>query len=216
MKNRKILIAVFLTLFVNVLSLPLWTERGYGGFVRTLFNKEARLDLLYSGKITKSEPFQYQVTPKPFYATWMYEAGDNVHRANLSLRARGKWQRLSLQLKARRNGKITMFFRGPEVRDEYGVFYSVLTDWRNVKLNGKTVLPQHKGFSFKKHFTKQLSVKKGDVLHLEAEFRRHHFSIHDFTALKSGKVWYIITGNLLIFLLFYRLLSYIRGGYQEG
>ena len=98
---------------------------------------------------------------------------------------------------------------GPDDRDEYSASYSVLTDWRNAKINGKTVLPKRKAFSFKKNFTKQLSVKKGDVLHIEAEFRRHHFSIHDFTWLKSGKVWYLITGNLLFFSLIYLLLIYL-------
>ena len=215
MRSKKIWISILLTLLVNVLCLALWTECDYGGFVRTLFNKEARLDLLYFGKITGDEPFQYQVTPKPLYATWMYEAGRNVHRANLSLRARGKWQRLSLQLKAQRDGKLTMLFRGPEVQDEYGFFYSVLTDWRNVKLNDKTILSKRGAFSLKKLFTKQLSVKKGDVLHIEAEFRRHHFSIHDFTGLKSGKVWYIITGNLLLFSLIYLLLTYIAKRHES-
>ena len=208
-KITKIAPAVFLTLFVNILCLPLWTECDYGGFVHTLFTKEAQLDLLYTGKITRAEPFQYQITPKPLHASWMYERGANVHRANLSLRARGKWQRLSLQLKAQRDGKITMLFKGPDIQDEYGFFYSVLTDWRNIKLNGKTILPKREAFSFKKPFTKQVSVKRGDVLHIEAEFRRHHFSIHDFTGLKSGKVWYIITGNLLFFSLICLLLTYL-------
>ena len=201
--------AIFLTLFVNVLSLPLWTESNYCDFVRTFFNKEARLDLLYSGEITQAEPFQYKALPKPFYASWMYGIGNNVHRDNLSLRAKGKWQRLSVQLKAQRDGKITVVFRGPDVRDEYGLFYSVLTDWQNIKINGKTILPKRKAFSFKKNFAKQLSVKRGDILHIEAEFRRHHFSIHDFTWLRSGKVWYIITGDLLFFSLIYLLLTYL-------
>ena len=209
MKNKTICISIILALFINILCLPLWTECDYVGFIRSLFNKEARLDLLYSGKITHSEPFQYKVTPQPFYASWVYESGTNVHRVNLSLRARGEWQKLSLQLKAQRDGKITMLFRGPDVQNGYGASYSVLTDWRNVKLNGKTILSRLGAFSFKKPYTKQLSVKKGDVLHIEAEFRRHHFSIHDFAWLRSGKVWYIITGNLLFFSLIYPLLTYL-------
>ena len=212
LNGRRFVVAVLVTIFVNVLCIPLWTECDYGGFVHTLFNKEAQLDVLYFGKITQADPFQYEITPKPLYATWRYGAGDNVHRANLSLRAKGKWQKLSLKLKTQRDGKITMLFRGPNVCDEYGAPYSVLTDWRNIKINGKTILSEDRAFSYRKNFTKQLSVKKGDVLHIEAEFRRHHFLIHDFTGLKSGKIWYIITGNLLFFFLTYRLLSYVQGG----
>lgn len=209
---KRFLIVLILTLFVNILCLPLWTEGGYGGFIHTLCNKEVHLDLLYSGKILRAEPFQYKIIPRPFYATWVYEPGNNIHRASLSLRAREKWQKVSLQLKAQRDGKITMLLRGPDVHDEYGSFYSVLTDWQNIQINGKTILPQSEALSFKRHFSKGFSVKKGDILHIEAEFRRHRFSIHDFTGLKSGKVWYIITGNLLLFALIYRILSCIRGG----
>lgn len=74
--KQKILILFILTLLANILCLPLWTELGYGGLMRTLFNKEARFDLLYIGEITRAEPFQYKVTPKPFHATWMYQSGN--------------------------------------------------------------------------------------------------------------------------------------------
>ena len=67
---KKITLAVILTLFANILCLPLWTDCDYVGFVRTLFNKESRLDLLYHGKITGAEPFHCSSIPKPSYATW--------------------------------------------------------------------------------------------------------------------------------------------------
>lgn len=168
--------------------------------------------MLYSGQITKNEPLSIKLTPNPFFATWVYEPGSNIHRINQSLRTRGKWQKLSLQLKALRDGKITILFRGPDVHDEYGIPIPCLIDWRNVKINGKTILTKRRAFSFIKPFANRLWVKKGDILHIEAEFRRHHFFVHDFTQLKSGMVWYVITGNLLFFFLVYRLLSYIQGG----
>ena len=212
MGKKRIWGIALLTIFVNILCLPLWTECGYSGFIQSLFNKEARLDLLYSGQITMNEPLSIKVTPNPFFATWVYESGSSIHRINQSLRTRGNWQKLSLQLKALRDGKITILFRGPDVHDEYGTSYSILIDWRNVKINGKTILTKRGAFSFIKPFANRLWVKKGDVLHIEAEFRRHHFSIHDFTQLKSGMVWYVITGNLMFFFLTCRLLSCVRGG----
>ena len=110
------------------------------------------------------------------------------------------------------DGEITVKLLGPEDRDDYGHYYTTLTDWRNVKINGKTVSTGAMSSSFQKGFSKQISCKKDEVLHVEAEFRRHHFTIHDFTRLNSGKVWYLITGNLLFFALIYRLLGLIRGG----
>ena len=92
-RSGRVLIAVLLTLLVNVVCLPLWTEYDYGSFIRTLFNKEARLDLVYSGKLTGTEPFLIQSVSQPATATYWYGyESRNPRRANLNLRARRKWQ----------------------------------------------------------------------------------------------------------------------------
>ena len=208
----RIWITILLTLLINILCIPLWTECDYVGFVRTLFNEETRLDLLYRGKITGVEPFHFQSTPRPFYTTWKYEPGLNIHRNNLSLRVRGEWQKLSLQVEALRDGEITVILRGPEEQDEYGSFHSILVDWRNFKINGEIVFDETKVFSLTKKFTQHISIKKDEILNIEAEFRKHQFTIHDFTWLSSGNLWFLITGNLLFFFLIMQLLNYfIRG-----
>ena len=197
--------------------MPLWTECGYGGFLQTLINKEARMDIVYTGVITNDEPFHFQAVPKPFLCPWLYDAGNSDRRVHLSLRARGKWQKISLRIETQRSGKISVILRGPLSIDDHGNFYSVLTDWRNFKINGNIIFDESKELSLRKTFAKQIPVKKNEILHIEADFRRHHFTIHDFTWLKSGMVWYIITGNLFFFFLTYRLLSCIQGGgYKKG
>ena len=208
--NKKILIAAILTFVVNILCIPLWTECGYGGFVRTLFNKEVRLEFVYSGIVTGSEPFHFQATPEPSLCSWFYHSG-NIRRAHLTLQASGKWQKLSVQVEPLHDGKITISFKGPDARDDYGRCYSVLTDWRNSKINGKAVFKESKTLSYQKGESAKISVKKNEILQIEAEFRRHRFTIHDFIFLKHGNLWYLITGNLLTLFLIYRLLSYFAG-----
>ena len=210
---KNISITVLLSLLLNLLCLPLGTEYDYVGFMHTLFAKQARLGLCYAGKITAEEPihFLFQDTFSDHNVSWTYGNG-GVRNADINLRARRKWQKLSLRAEALQDGKISVILSGPDNRDDYGNLHYILTDWRNVKLNGKTILSKQEAFSCKKPFTKQVAVKKGDVLHIEAEFRRHHFSIHDFTWLRSGKIWYVITGNILVLFLIYRLLSHIQGG----
>ena len=240
MKSRRVLIAVLLTLLVNVVGLPLWTEYDYGSFIRTLFNREARLDLVYSGKLTGTEPFLIQSVSQPVTATYWYGyESRNPRRANLNLRARRKWQKLSLQVEPLQDGKITVLLRGPDARNDDDEPFAALTDWRNLKINGKMVFAERRTFSYvgndlkyipeKKYelarfnydlmfadsgnfpyvgkHAQSIPVKKHKRVEIEVEFRRHHFSIHDFTGLKSGKVWYLITGNLLFFSLIWRLLS---------
>ena len=176
--------------------------------MRTVFNKEARLDFAYSGVITRDEPFLYQSKPNPFYTSFFYGVGSNVRWACLSLRAGEKWEKLSIQLKALQNGEITIAFRGPEAYNDYGRLYPVLVDWRSLKINRKVISGESQTVFLKKPFCKRVSVKKDEILCVEGEFRRHRFKIHDFTGLISENLWYFITGNLLIFFLIYRLLGF--------
>ncbi len=245
MRVKILLITFCLTLFANILCLPLWTEYDYSSFVRTLFNDEARLDVVYSGKFTAAEPFRLQCLPQPVDTLYWYGCGDednNTRRANLTLRARGEWQKVTLQLEALHDGTITILMRGPDAgpdaRNEYDEPFDVLTDWRNLKINGKEIFTESKIFSYvgdvnpsnpveKKvvpwydrilmydepgnctyegDYAQSFSVKKNDRLVIEVEFRRHRVSLRDFTWLKSGKIRYVVAGNLLFFFLLYRLL----------
>ena len=207
-KHKRILISIFLTLLTNVLCIPLWTECNYGGLVRTLFNKEARLDFVYRGKITETKPFRLNASkPAPSYH-WEHGVETKTKRANGSLRARKNWQKTSLLLEALQDGQISVVLMGPVSRDEYGQFYSVLTDWRNLKINGEVIFGDSKTLSLKKYFAKRIPVKEHETLQIEVEFRRHHFTIDDFTFLTAQNFWYLVSGNLLFFFLVYCLVSW--------
>ena len=208
--NWKILISVILTLLANILCIPLWTELDYADFIKTLFSKEAGLSLVYEDKTSGETPFQLQSTPQPLNdpSPFLIPATNPIKQIDLNFRARGKWQKLSLQLKSQRDGKIELRLRGPKIFDDYGCsYYSVLTDWRNLKVNGTVLFDANKTLSLKKCFSKQIPVKENETLHVEAEFRRHHFTTRDFAFLKSGNLWYFITGNLLLFFLLLRLFG---------
>lgn len=206
--NQKILISVILTILANILSIPLWTELDYVGFIETLFSKEAGLSLIYEDKTSGEAPFQLQSTPHPLNepSPFFIPATNPIKQIDLDFRARGKWQKLSLQLKSQHDGKIELRLRGAKILDDYGCsYYSVLTDWRNLKVNGTVLFDETKAFSLRKCFSRQIPVKENETLQIEAEFRRHHFTTRDFTFLKSGNLWYFITGNLLFFFLLLRL-----------
>ena len=209
MNKKRILFSIFLTFLVNVLAIPLWTKCGYSSFVQTLFNKEARLEFVYTGAVTGDEPFHFQSTPKPFYSSWYYGREDDAHRAcaDLCYKAGGKWQKLSFLLNARHDGEVKMLIKGSSTQDEYGNNYPILTDWRNIKINGEVISNTSGTVSNEKPFCKRFLIKKGELLRIEAEFRKHRFTIQDFIFLEHGGFWFLITGSLLIFFLIYRLLS---------
>ncbi len=206
--KHEILFSTILTLLANILCIPLWTKLDYGSFIHTLFNKEAQLDLLYEGKTSGEAPFTLQSIPQPLNdPSPFFTNAPNRQWATLNLRTQGNWQKLSLHLKSQRDGKITLMLKGPKVFDDYGILYSVLTDWRNLKINGIVLFAEPRTLSFLEGFTKQIPIRNNDILQIEAEFCRHHFTIHDFTFLKSRNLWYLITGNLLLFFLLLRLFS---------
>ena len=162
--KQKILISIILTLLVNILCVPLWTEYDYGSFVRTLFNKEARLDLVYSGKLTGTEPFLFESLPQPATATYWYGYEEkNARRANLKLRASEEWQKLFLQVKALQDGKITVLLRGPDARDDYDEPFAVLVDWKNLKINGKEIFVEPRTFSYVENDTKSIPGKSYEI-----------------------------------------------------
>ena len=202
---KRILFSAFLTLLANALCILLWN----GSFVRTLFNKEACLRLCYDGKITAEEPFHFQSHPSSTSVHMSYEK-EGKRRSMYAnfLSTRKEWQKLSVRLEVLQDGKISIVLSGPETKDDYGYLYSVLTDWKNFKINGQVVFNEPKSLSYQKGFSKQISVRRDEILHIEAEFRRHHFTIHDFVFLKHENLWYFITGNLLFFFLIYRLLDH--------
>ena len=160
----RFVVAVLVTVFVNILSLPLWTEYDYGSFIRNFFNKEARLDLVYSGKLTGTEPFLLQSVSKPVTATYWYGyEGRNARRANLNLRAREKWQKLSLIVEVLQDGKITVLLKGPDARNDYDKPFAVLTDWRNLKINGKVIFTEPRTFSYVGNEAKYIPGKKYEL-----------------------------------------------------
>lgn len=181
--------------------------------MRTLFNEEAQVDVMYRGELTRAEPLRFQSNAEPtgMPHRWKWEK-NNTSWASLRWTAREKWQKLFLQIESLTDGEVTIILRGPDERDEYGQFYSVRTDWRNVKINGKTVFDEPQALSFQKAASRRIPIKKNDVLKVEAEFRGHQFTICDFAFLQHGNLWFFVTGNLLFFALIYQLLGYIRGG----
>lgn len=206
--KKRIFVSLFLTLMANIFCIPLWSECDYSDFIKTLFNKEARLDLVYRGKNTGAELFRFASNPNPSDTTWLYGVDDS-RRAVLSWEAGREWQAVSLEFEAPNDGKLTVVLRGPSGLDEHGKAHSVLTDWRNLKINGSVVFTEPRTFSFEKGFVKLIPVKKNAMVKIDAEFRRHTFSFHDFTWTKSGKVLYVITGSIFFFFLICRALSII-------
>ena len=214
-KHRcRILWAVILTLLINVLCLPLWTQYGYGDFVWTLFNKEARVDFVYTGdELTVSPPLSFEVkNSKPIFCS-LYEGIDEKKRFfrlfGHRLRARANWQKVSFKVHALQDGKIAIILRGPAKSDDSGsIRYLVPTDYRNFRINGKEIFSESKTLLFSKNYIKNIPAKKHEILQVDVEFRRHAFSIDDFVFPEFGKLWYIVTGNILLFFLIYRLLGY--------
>ena len=95
-------------------------------------------------------------------------------------------------------GKSRNDIGGGEVENELGEPHSIPIDWRNLKIDGQTIPMNFDVSPSHKSCVKEISVRKDEILHVEAEFRRHLFTIDDFVHLRFDNFWYVITGNLLV------------------
>lgn len=206
-RQGKILLGALIgTLIVNILCLPQWTDYDMIGFMRTPFNKEARMEIVYAGVLTGAESLSI-ISAEPSLSTpanYSYRRGIQLCTIDFPV-GRG-WKPYNLTLRARREGWIDVQLKGPNRSNDYGEPYSIATDYRNLKINDKEIFPGRKTVTHAKYFSYRMPVKANDTIKIAFEGCRHYFDTDDFHLLKTKNFWYIITLSILAFIVSYNLL----------
>ncbi len=207
-KSWKILLGALIgTLVSNILCLPLWTDYDVIGFFRTPLNKEARMEITYSGPLTGAEAFSITSSSDPSLCTptnYRYGRGAQLYTANL--RINEAWKSYSLTLNAHRKGMLQIMLRGPLESNDCGKIYSIFSDYRNLRIGGKEIFSARKDVSFSKYFSYRIPVNANDTIKISFDARRHFFGADDFNLIDSENFWYIVTLSVSAFVIFYVLL----------
>lgn len=112
-RGRILLGALICTLIANILCLPLWTDYDVAGFVRTPLNKEARVDIIYTGPLTGAEAFSITSAEPSLSALTNYRYGTNSQLYTANLHVEREWEAHNLTLRAHRKGNIEVRVKGP-------------------------------------------------------------------------------------------------------
>lgn len=193
---------LIVTLVTNIFLLPLWTDCDVTGFIRTLFNNEARLDIMYTGAVTGCEPFHVTSTPRSNNSNWY----NGVHYTT-DLKTGWKWGEYSVTLKMRQNGRLRILLRGMDQSNDYGEKYCILADYRNLRVNNRVVFSAEKKVSFTKSFAYDIPVRVGENISITFDVRRHHFHVDEFDLIGTRNFWYIVSLSIFMFTISYMLLE---------
>ncbi len=213
MKTKIVIGAVLLTLLGNLLCLPFWTKYDWKSLIDTYRNREARLDITYTGKITAADPVNISCNikcPTPG-KTW---SGNKSRAIWTEFPIHERWQQISFIITPIYNGKIDIKLRGPVIL--WGPFkhrdgdkeHPVLVDFRNLEVDGEAIFSDVRVFCYDNFFKMSRSISTGKPIVLSFEVRRHHFNRNDLDI--SGKILFAITGNIFGFLFFCKFLHWFR------
>ncbi len=202
------------TLIVNILCLPLWMDYDVESVIRTLFNRDARMDIIYNGPLTGANAFSITSSEPALSSPTNYYRGNDAQLYTANMQVGGEWKAHSLTLNARRKGYVQILLRGPHRCDDYGEIYSITTDYSNLKIRGKEIFSSRRKVTYIKGFSYRIPVNANEAINISFDVRRHHFDADDFDLKRN--FWYIITLSVLTFVIFYILLQRLSISYKHA
>lgn len=201
--------ALVCSLIAEILCLPLWTDYDAVGFARTLLNKEARMDVIYTGTLTGAEAFSITSPELSLALPPGYSYGKGTQLCTAVLQIEEEWKPYSVTLNAHRKGSIDVRLKGPYRCNDYGETYSIATDYRHLKINGKEIFSDRKKVTYARDFSYRIPVNANETINISFAVRRHHLCADDFNLVITRNYWYIITLSILTFAISYNLLHRI-------
>ncbi len=215
-RRRILLGALICALIANILCLPLWTDYDVGGLIRTPFNKEARMDIAYTGYLTGSEAFSITSSESSLCNSTNYRYAKDTQLYTANLQIGEEWKSYNLALYARKEGHIQIRLKGAYRSNDYGEVYSIPVDYRNLRIGDKEIFPDQKKVTYVKDFSWRVPVKTNDTVKISFDARRHHFDANDFNLRKTKNFWYIATLSILVFVISGGLLQHLTTSYKCG
>ncbi len=205
MKIKTLLITICLTLISNILWVPLVTQYDFKSIVATLVNKNARVDIVLEADEINEEPFRMLSVTKYVFPEWGKKKRSQLAMVELPISNRK--ERHLIELQALKKGQLCIVFRGPDKREE-GKRYPVVVDYENLEINGRNVFHGKKVAWYDKSFYEKLNVVEGEKINIGIDIVKHQFNWNDLELQKiKSLLWFILTGNIIVFLLFFLILS---------
>lgn len=204
--RKRFILTIFLTIILILLFAPLFSDNLIAGmWLSSFHNKAARVDI----QNTADENVAVKVTEvqSPSWHNVEYQKR-RKNTAVINGTISSKWRKFTVEFEAVNDGDITILWRGP-----YFVFnakqYPVLVDFRLMEVNGKQIFKDRKTCKFDNPLKYVITVKKGEVVKLSFEARKHHWHFSDLRRFYSMNWLLFFSVIILAFLLSYKSIQYV-------
>ncbi|MBR1841050.1 MAG: hypothetical protein IJ778_02860 [Alphaproteobacteria bacterium] len=204
--RKRFILTIFLTIILILLFAPLFSDNLIAGmWLSSFHNKAARVDIQNAA----DENVAVKVTEvqSPSWHNVEYQKR-RKNTAVINGTISSKWRKFTVEFEAVNDGNITILWRGP-----YFVFnakqYPVLVDFRSMEVNGKQIFKDRKTCKFDNPLKYVITVKKGEIIKLSFEARKHHWRFSDLRRFYSMNWLLFFSVIILAFLLSYKSIQYV-------
>lgn len=200
---KRLIIALILTLLLNIALMPLYSDHLLPGFFDSKFiNSSMRVDVRLKGcrdhslEITSNNKYQI--------AGWDKTKNSAVIEDSIS----SKWQNYNINVQAIQDGELEIYLRGP-IKKIQADICPVLVDYRDLKINGEKVFAERQAFWHNDSFRHIIRVKEKETVRISFSARRHHFTNGDFTKYYNANFGMMSAIVAATFLFNYLLVHYL-------
>ncbi len=204
--RKRFILTIFLTIILILLFAPLFSDNLIAGmWLSSFHNKAARVDIQNAA----DENVAVKVTEVQSHS-W-HNVEYQKRRKNTAVIngiISSKWRKFTVEFEAVNDGNITILWRGP-----YFVFnakqYPVLVDFRLMEVSDKQIFKDRKTCKFDNPLKYVITVKKGEIVKLSFEARKHHWRFSDLRRFYSMNWLLFFSVIILAFLLSYKSIQYV-------
>ena len=119
------------------------------------------------------------------------------------------WQHFKFEFQTFGNRQIKFQLGGPKKENSDHIKYPVVVDYQDFKVNNKLIFSEPKALWDNEPFEYILDVNNGDIVVLEVDIRRHHWTFAEMKTLQHINPLMFLSVFILAFFFSYQIVQYI-------
>lgn len=175
-RKKRLTISIILTIIMMVCLHPLYMSVSTENIFRARHNKEARLNIFFSGnkdnqlellhtsRLVKSEQPDWYNNP-----SWIKAPGQGTM---VQAKIYRQYRKIELEYKAIGDGTVTIYLLGPHNKWDNGKLYPVWVYYKDFEVNGQKIFQESKKVNYDNGYEYKLELKNGEEFRLSFEAKR--------------------------------------------
>ena len=175
-RKKRLTVSIVLTIVLMICSYPIYMIGSTENFFRAWHNKEARLNIFFSGnkdnrlellhasRLVKSEQPDWYNNP-----SWIKAPGQGTM---VQAKIYRQYRKIELEYKAIGDGTVTIYLLGPHNKWDNGKLYPVWVYYKDFEVNGQKIFQEGKKVNYDNGYEYKLELKNGEEFRLSFEAKR--------------------------------------------